>query len=538
MQLMKYFTCMLVALSLLLGSDLPVHAAKKPTELKKQQQEAKKKQKENAKYYKKNVKPVYDKRITKARQAREKAKTDLRDRAKELNKADADFNTFDKANRKSLKALDNQKQALDRAIEKAIKTPSAKNIKDRDSRLAKYNKAVQDYQNGPRKNWENKRNALNRAKANYDKSRADYDNKVADVANLVRNKILEKQKARKPVDVNPVNRFANGARVFDRAVVEPFDAQQKAKLVHPGNLIEKIDRDGEKFFVPDASPRLGRFLGGGANSIAYEDGADPSKVNKLVRITKADGSIDTFKKSSITDQLAGRAMLKKLKDVYEFNGKDSLFTIAKAYGPPVIMEAKAPNGTTQKFALSKEQNIASPVYDNNGNVIGKATNAQERLKIRGTNQLTKQEELTINLVVRGLNQNGIAWTDHKLANLDIVKDPKSPTGHRVVFFDFDAFRPVKGADKKERYARARKVQKTFDQLDRGQMTQQLSNTLVSKFDFTAFGGPANVTGYMFTPGANKSRTEYHKFDGKNANQINEAALFGTQGKVGDLIDPL
>ena len=532
----RLMACTLIVLSLTVNPISQVHAANK-ADLRKQSLEAKKKQKQNAKYYKKNVKPIYDKQINKARKEREKAKVELRGSAQLLGKANAELKPFDKANQAAKKALDVQKIALDKAIEKASKNPTENNIKDRDSRQTRYDKAAKDYEAGPKKNFENKLKARSLARANYDKSRADYDSKIENIAILVKNKILEKQKARKVVDVNQVNRFASGKRVFDRPVVEPFNGNQKAKLVHSGQLLEKTDGEGNKFYVPDASPKLGRLLGGGANSIAYEDGANPSKVNKLVRITKADGTIDKDKESSITDQMAGRAILKKLQDVYAFNGKDSLFTIAQAYGPPVIMEAKAPNGTTQKFALSKEQNIASPVYDANGNVIGKATNAQERLQKRGTQQLTKQEELTINLVIRGLNQNGIAWTDHKLANLDIVKDPKSPTGHRVVFFDFDAFRPVQGADKKERYARARKVQRTFDQLDKGQMTQQLSNELVSKFDFTAFGGPGNVTVYMYTPGANKSRAEYHRYDARDAKTINETALLRTQGKMGDLIDP-
>jgi hypothetical protein len=527
--------CTLIFLSLTINPISQVHAANK-ADLRKQSLEAKKKQKKNAKYYKKNVKPTYDKQINKARKEREKAKVELRGSAQLLGKANAELKPFDKANQAAKKALDVQKIALDKAIEKALKNPTENNIKDRDSRQARYDKAAKDYEAGPKKNFENKLKARNLAKANYDKSRADYDSKIENIAILVKNKILEKQKARKLVDVNPVNQFASGKRVFDRPVVEPFDAKQKPKLT---GLVAKIqtDKKGNKFLVPDALSVLGRYLGGGANSLAYEDVSDPSKVNKLVRLTNDDGSIDKFKESTITDQMAGRAILKKLQDVYELNGKDSLFTIAQMYDPPVIVEAKAPNGVVHKFALTKEQNIASPVYDNNGLEIDKVTNAQERLRKRGQNQLTKQEELTINLVIRGLNQNGIAWTDHKLANLDIVKDPKSPTGHRVVFFDFDAFRPVQGGDKKARYARARKVQKTFDNLDKDQMTEQLNNELVSKFDFTAFGGPRNVTGYMYTPGANKSRAEYHRYDARDAKTINETALLRTQGKMGDLIDP-
>lgn len=539
MRILKLLAFLFLAMSLSLGSIAPAYAAKKPTELKKQKQEAKKKQKENAKKYKKNIKPFFDRKLSAARQERKQAKDSLRKGAKSLQKAEAELKPYAKANRNAKNALDKQKKALDSAIEKAQKNPSPKNIKDRDSRQARYTKAAQDYENGPKRNWQNKASARNKAKASYDTKRENYERKIADIANVVKNKILAKQKARAVVDVNPVSRASNAQRVFSRPVVEAFNADQKVKLNHPGKLIKQTDKHtGEDYYVPDASPKIGRFLGGGANSLTFEDSGDAKKVNKLVRITKADGSIDQSKAMSITDQMGGRNMLNKLNAIYQANGKDSLFSVAQAYGPPIVMEAKAPNGTKQKFAVSKEQNIASPVFDNNGQVIGMATNARERLQKRGQNKLNRMEELTINLVVRGLNQNGVAWTDHKLANLDVVKDPKSPTGHRVVFFDFDAFRPVAGADRKERYARARKVQKTFDNLDKGQMTRQLSNELVSKFDFTAFGGPNKVTSYMFTPGANKSRDDYHNLDSANAKQLNDIASTATQGKLKGYIDPL
>jgi hypothetical protein len=133
----------------------------------------------------------------------------------------------------------------------------------------------------------------------------------------------------------------------------------------------------------------------------------------------------------------------------------------------------------------------------------------------GTKSLTAEEELTVNLVMRDLNQNGVVWTDHKLANFDIVPDPASATGHRVVFFDLDGFRPVRGNDSPQRYESAREMQRIFDSApDMYVLQSRIANFESQKypdgrgaFDFTAFGG-GNL-GWVATPGANKTRQGYN-----------------------------
>jgi len=343
----------------------------------------------------------------------------------------------------------------------------------------------------------------------------------------------------------------NARRVFGAGIVRRFNSRApSARTYEAGAEPVKLD-SGEIIYrlKPGKNAgELGTQLGGGANSIVYRSKSQPNRlVNKFVRLTNNDGNIDPKADVTLTDQLAGRTMLGNLNNIFKNKGQDSLFRVAGTDGPPVIWKARAPNGTTQRFALTRDENISSPVYDVNGNAKLKAngerikvTDARSRIEARGY-ELTPKEELTINLVVRGLNQNGIAWTDHKLANLDIVKDRKSPTGHRVVFFDFDAFRPVKGANRKERYKNAREIQRGFDTLKRGESASNKIPGLRQRFDYQAFGNDPNFANfdnfsYLYSAGANRGRKEYLDYDTRDAATINKATLAATNGRVNNMIE--
>jgi hypothetical protein len=127
-----------------------------------------------------------------------------------------------------------------------------------------------------------------------------------------------------------------------------------------------------------------------------------------------------------------------------------------------------------------------------------------------------------------LNHNGIVWTDHKLQNLDIVKEPKSPTGYKVIFFDFDGFRPVNGNNRAERKQIARDAQNGFDHILDG-ATDNNAMRYRNQFDFTAFGGQNLPT--LRTFGANRFRQDLATMNNMTAEQFDKTLNAATGGKM-------
>ncbi|MGE9291579.1 MAG: hypothetical protein ACQKBT_11345, partial [Puniceicoccales bacterium] len=254
----------------------------------------------------------------------------------------------------------------------------------------------------------------------------------------------------------------NSQRVYENAIIRPFDANAPATIVYKGQL--QFDSKGNVSLVEGGflgSRPLGKFLGGGANSRVHKSNSDPKSVNKIVSLNSP-GMTPNQVGATITDQNGGRAILNDIKKAQP----NSLFSVADQQWAQIV-ETTGSDGKTYRFVMSREENISSPVYRTDGRPMTRngqpvtATNAWERTKER-KQPLTMAEELTINLVIRDLNQNGIVWTDHKLQNLDIVPDSSSPTGFRVVFFDFDGFRPVNGKSRTARWEAARDIQRAFD----------------------------------------------------------------------------
>lgn len=386
-----------------------------------------------------------------------------------------------------------------------------------------------------------------------------------------------------PSAVRPINTAQNTIKVFSSQLVKPFK-RLVATYKHKGMVKNKY---GE--WIPKGNTgRLGQFLGGGYNSRVYRDQKNNKFVHKLVPLSsfKKDKNkvvdttkvVDLKREGNITDQLGGRAILKRFKETYKGKGLDSMVQIAKMDGKTEVWSMKGPNGKVHQFAHTREQNISSPVFtkdskgrqkaikgDNGKFVL--ATNGLERVELRVKDKIRKQaklngqkikfsdilgpsdtpiegkkykyvinekdmsqsltqkEELTINTVLRGMNHNGIAWTDHKLANLDVVKDPKSPTGHKVIFFDFDGFRAVKGNTRQERKNKAREIQTKFDHATR----DRPANVSSADFDFTAFGGQSLIT--LQSPGANRFRENLSKLDRQSPEAFNKILNNATKGQV-------
>ncbi|MCG7923326.1 MAG: hypothetical protein N0C81_15230 [Candidatus Thiodiazotropha lotti] len=343
----------------------------------------------------------------------------------------------------------------------------------------------------------------------------------------------------------PLNALPNAKRVYNGTITEFFNGSRKADVEYAGR-VEWVNLKGpdgktlrDDFGQPVAEPmlisgdqlgELGKRLGGGANSVVYLSKSRPKElVNKFVRITDNNGNLRPSKERTITDQAVGRQILKDLKKLKP----KSPFRIAKQEGKVKIWKKTDKFGITHRFALTRDENISSPIYHSNGapfvNKDGSpvtVTNAADRIAERGR-YLSLKEELTINMVIRELNQNGIVWTDHKLENLDIVKDNSSVTGYRVIFFDFDAFRPVVGDSRRHRYKVARDMQKFFDNIEKHERAGQKAGVDIHNYmDWTVFANDSSFS-YLYTPGANTYRKEYKDFDRLDARTFNKALFTST-----------
>lgn len=334
-----------------------------------------------------------------------------------------------------------------------------------------------------------------------------------------------------PIKRAKINTQKNAKKVFDGPVVQPFKAAN--------NQITNVNTGAntkDAAFQNWAAKQFGARLGGGANAQAFRDAHNPNVVHKVVRLTT--NELGQTNESTITDQLGGQAILQLARAEIRSEGRalrkrrHALFSVVSSDAPKVYKVSGGNGVADQYFAVSRSQNIASPVYAANGARLGGvATNARERIQKRGLNSegkqgLTSKEELTINLVVRRLNNKGIVWTDHKLKNLDVVKDKTSPTGHRVVLFDFDGFRPISGVTRADRREKARKIQKQLDNIKRRQSDREPLRTLsgenidLGSFDMTAFDN--SVRGFMFTAEANRDRADYLSYNNMSAQQLRDA----------------
>jgi hypothetical protein len=168
---------------------------------------------------------------------------------------------------------------------------------------------------------------------------------------------------------------------------------------------------------------------------------------------------------------------------------------------------------------------------------------------RGAPNADPLDRLTMELAIRDLNAQGIAFTDHKLANLAVVKDPSSPTGRRVVFFDTGGMMPMKGADSAARAGNARQVQHAFDApksadplASPSQRFNAYDNSAFwDRVDKRPFGNtfPAGAA----TPGGNSKRSAYLKMSEMNAADLrahirNDLAMMAQLKDEGRTLDKL
>ncbi|MEM7571120.1 MAG: hypothetical protein AAF337_15120, partial [Pseudomonadota bacterium] len=247
-------------------------------------------------------------------------------------------------------------------------------------------------------------------------------------------------------------------------------------IMEPGSRIKGNDGDEIVFGEP---------LGKGGFTNTFKDGADPDgdfvikerfvpdqAYNSKAK-RNAQGGPETMEQL-IHDSEVGRKMLSNLEE------EDGVFRVAKRKGEPMWVRDREADGGRYVY---REESIAETLPD--GTLV---TNAAERFRARPGGQPSEAEALTIQMAVRKLNQEGIVWTDNKLSNLDVVPDASSPTGYKVIFFDFDGFRPVKGDTPLRRWSNARDYQRRFDGL--GQRNKESYIRMVQDeepFDYRPFG---------------------------------------------------
>jgi hypothetical protein len=366
-----------------------------------------------------------------------------------------------------------------------------------------------------------------------------------------------------------IDQAKNAKRVFTKAIVNVFSHKNKKvkTIEHQGGLVEK--EPGSNTYLPSETGVLGKFLGGGISSSVFLDSTNPEYVHKLVSLTWIKGEMkpdsDQSPDNTVTDQMAGYEMLNRFKQTHQGKTLGKLFDVAERSDVSIFkvkVKVSKPGVMPEQFdeklfAHTRERNISSAVFLKDAvgrgyRIMGDdklpvtATNAEERISLRikerrrlealqeghqlklseihvGQDEigkgLTHAEEATLNAVIRGLNHQGIVWQDHKLQNLDIVTDLSSPTGHRVIFFDYDGFRPVQGEDRATRAKTARDLQLKYDWDDR--KTPERGEE-IQTFDYTAFG--LNHTQSVSTPGANQHRTLLSDFDGLTDQAFNTQVM--------------
>lgn len=234
--------------------------------------------------------------------------------------------------------------------------------------------------------------------------------------------------------------------------------------------------------------RIGKKVGQGGFRRVYSDPEDGSAVYKVASYQDAwrknemlPEDLDRF----FHDTDVGRELLTAMSK----ESSDGLFKVAGQRGPPIVVDD--PFHAGRKFVITREDNIASTVAvrrADGSTAQETVTNAAERFALRPSGKANDAERLTVQLTLRKLNQEGIVWTDNKLTNLDVIVDQTSPTGYKVVFFDYDGFRIAKGATRHQRYANARQTQQVFSTLKKGDnLTFKLLNKDLPDFDHTIFG---------------------------------------------------
>jgi len=286
------------------------------------------------------------------------------------------------------------------------------------------------------------------------------------------------------------------------------------------------DIPGRRFKAPDGTTvHLGKRLGTGGNAAVFADPFDPTIVHRLVPLDDI-RRLEDFDLSGLPPREAAE-VAGKLGDLVgrraaqSVQQPDGLFRVTDNYGMTIVPDPKNPR---RGWLISREENLAPDpalvadalqrypdpadprhqallrAQDNIAPDGSAITDAQKRFSYRDPNMA---EMATMALGIREMNRRGLVWTDHKPPNFDIVRDPSSPTGYKMLIFDTDGIRPAVGADTAERFQNARAMQRFFDNTPtRGPDLEAYLDAGLNRhwddFDNTLLGGIN--PGVIYTPG--------------------------------------
>ncbi len=262
--------------------------------------------------------------------------------------------------------------------------------------------------------------------------------------------------------------------------------------------------------------RLGDKVGEGTFSSLYKSlGPDGLPDGNLVRVTEV---TNPYTKEILDGSEFDKDMI-GLNIVDFVTDTDSYFRTLPGRSDPDILHLPDSDGRSSvSVAVSLEKNVSS---------AAKRFDYRNNLDAVGDRQPNALEMLTMHLAIRDLNSRGITWTDHKLDNFDIVPDPTSPTGYRMIILDPAGMIPNKGATVMNRAANAVEIQGHYDVPGRGMpQFRALKSNLFQRMDDAPYGGVEEMEMSeiaVTTMSSNRGRDKYFELsqmtDGELRNYI-------------------
>ncbi|MBA3911714.1 MAG: hypothetical protein C0524_18030 [Rhodobacter sp.] len=307
------------------------------------------------------------------------------------------------------------------------------------------------------------------------------------------------------LDESPGYRF--GEPLFDPARIPEGSAITGTPVSLKGPDGEVRSLPGNRITAPNgAVVELGEVLGTGATASIFRKADDPSKVVRVV---------DYQDPGSIALDAVGR----KVGEAIQNPTGNGNFRMTRSDGDFTVTDPTS----GKKWLVSVEENITEAGTG--------FTNAKQRFAASPPNP---EQELTMALAMREMNNRGVVWTDHKPANFDIIANSDAPTGYQMVIFDTGGIRPVSGATAEARAATAREIQRVFDQSPKPNSLE--FNTFKSSYfksalhlDDRVFGGAVEV-GVSFTPNLITRKDGYLELAGlSDAELVDRAIALGFDG---------
>ncbi|MEM0947159.1 MAG: hypothetical protein AAGK37_07115 [Pseudomonadota bacterium] len=244
---------------------------------------------------------------------------------------------------------------------------------------------------------------------------------------------------------------ADKGYLFDKDLSDTSDLPEITREVvgRPQNLApprrDRIIFPGDGFITPEGNPVKLELLNRGGTSGVFTNIIDDSVV-KIAPLEK------------VAPDIVGEKIIKQLEEVH---ARDIIGEkIDKRPDERRGLRFIERNPVREQFILQDQYGKRYLVrIEENLQLKNGFQNAAQRFAANPPNEM---QQLTMQLAIRELNRRGIAWTDHKMTNFDIVVDRNSRTGYKMVLFDYGGFVPVNGPTPFARYQNARALQAWTD----------------------------------------------------------------------------